>query len=55
MRFTYRVHSHSQAFLDEPLKGGLQDQVLIGDGLLHDLLSRDGLQRLKMTIEIIEV
>ncbi len=47
IRQTHRVGSYSQALLNEPLKCGLQDQVLIRDGLLHDLLSRDGLQRLK--------
>lgn len=45
--WTHRVGSHSQALLNEPLKCCLQDQVLIGDGLLRDLLSRDGLQRLR--------
>lgn len=38
---THWVGGYSQTLLDQPLKGGLQDHVLIGDGLLHDFLSWD--------------
>lgn len=47
VRQTHRVGSYSQALLNEPLEGGLQDLVLVGDRLLHDLLSGDRLQRLE--------
>lgn len=47
VRQTHGVGSYSQALLNEPLEGGLQDLVLVGDRLLHDLLSGDRLQRLK--------
>lgn len=43
---THRVCSYSQALLDESFKCGLKNHVLIRDGLLHDLLSGHGLQRL---------
>lgn len=46
-RQTHRVSGNSQALLDESLERGLQDQVLVWDGLLRDLFSRDGLHRLK--------
>lgn len=45
-RATHRVGGDGQALLDEGLERGLQDQVLVRDGLLGDLLSGDGLQRL---------
>lgn len=44
---THRVGGDGQALLDEGLERGLQDQVLVRDGLLGDLLSGDGLQRLR--------
>lgn len=44
---THGVGGHGQTLLDEALKAGLQDQVLVGDGLLQDLLSGDRLQRLR--------
>lgn len=44
---THRVGSDGQTLLDQTLKGGLQDEVLLWDGLLQDLLCRDGLQRLR--------
>lgn len=44
---THRVGGDGQALLDEVLERGLQDQVLVRDGLLGDLLSGDGLQRLR--------
>lgn len=47
VRETHGVGSYSQALLNQPLEGGLQDLVLVGDGLLHDLLSGDRLQRLE--------
>lgn len=43
VRLTHRVGGYSQTLLDQPLKGGLQDQVLVGDGLLHNFLSWDRL------------
>lgn len=49
MRLTHRVGGHGQTLLDQPFEGGLQDQVLVGDGLLRDLLRGDRLQRLKNT------
>lgn len=48
-RLTHRVGGYSQTLLDQPLKGGLQDHMLIGDGLLHDFLSWDWLQRINNT------
>lgn len=44
---THWVGGDGQALLDEGLERGLQDQVLVRDGLLGDLLSGDGLQRLR--------
>lgn len=49
LRLTHRVGGYSQTLLDQPLKGGLQHHMLIGDGLLHDFLSWDWLQRLNNT------
>lgn len=41
VRLTHGVGGYGQTLLDQALKGGLQHHVLIGDGLLHDLLCGD--------------
>lgn len=48
---THRVGGDGQALLDEGLERGLQDQVLVRDGLLGDLLRGDGLQRLRWLMD----